>query len=136
MNLKCLKKLRLKSFDESERPWHVHLDSLSDHADLSSIYLGGKLNNLQLVSKFLENLIELTLSASGLVDDPMQTLEKPPKLKILRLYSKSFTGKRIYGLLFKGISEVTSAKVVGVGESRAMGYEGRIVSYFFYFNFY
>ncbi|WCJ41328.1 Disease resistance protein (CC-NBS-LRR class) family [Euphorbia peplus] len=95
MNLKCLKKLRLKSFDESEQPWDLHLDSLSDHTDLSSIYLVGKLKNQQLVSKFPQNLIELTLSASGLLDDPMQTLFKLPRLKILRLYSKSFIGKRM-----------------------------------------
>ncbi|WCJ41312.1 Disease resistance protein (CC-NBS-LRR class) family [Euphorbia peplus] len=95
MKLKCLKKLRLKSFDESERPWHLHLDSLSDHTDLSSVYLVGKLRDQQLVSKFPQNLIELTLSASGLVDDLMQTLDKLPKLKILRLYAKAFTGKRM-----------------------------------------
>ncbi|XP_065865747.1 probable disease resistance RPP8-like protein 2 [Euphorbia lathyris] len=95
MNLKGLEKLRLKSFDESEQPWDLHLDSLSDHTDLSSVHLVGKLKNQQVVSKFPQNLIELTLSASGLVDDPMQTLDKLPKLKILRLYSKSFTGKRM-----------------------------------------
>ncbi|WCJ41315.1 Disease resistance protein (CC-NBS-LRR class) family [Euphorbia peplus] len=69
--------------------------SLSEHTDLSSVYLVGKLKNQQLVSKFNQNLIDLTLSASGLVDDPMKTLDKLPKLKILRLYSKAFTGKRM-----------------------------------------
>ncbi|WCJ41322.1 Disease resistance protein (CC-NBS-LRR class) family [Euphorbia peplus] len=96
MNLKCLEKLRLKSFDESEQPWDLHLESLSDHTHLSSVYLVGKLKNQQLVSKFPQNLIELTLSASGLEDDPMQTLDKLPELKILRLYSKAFSGTRMF----------------------------------------
>ncbi|WCJ41323.1 NB-ARC domain-containing disease resistance protein [Euphorbia peplus] len=95
MNLKGLKKLRLKSFDESEKPWILHLESLSDHSELTSVYLAGELKNRQLESKFPQNLIELTLSASRLANDPMQTLDKLQKLRILRLFSRSFTGKKM-----------------------------------------
>ncbi|XP_021652379.2 disease resistance protein RPP8 isoform X2 [Hevea brasiliensis] len=93
--LKHLQSLRLKSFDESGLPWDLHLRSLSGHVDLSNIYLVGKLKNQQLVSELPGSLIELTLSASGLVEDPMQTLDKLPNLRILRLFSRSFMGKKM-----------------------------------------
>ncbi|KAF2322079.1 hypothetical protein GH714_006361 [Hevea brasiliensis] len=65
------------------------------HLRSLSIYLTGKLKNQHLVSEFPQNLIELTLSASGLVEDPMQILDKLPKLQILILMSKSFAGKKM-----------------------------------------
>ncbi|EEF32896.1 ATP binding protein, putative [Ricinus communis] len=95
LSLKGLQSLRLKSFDESNKPWNLHLDSLSGHVDLCSIYLAGKLKNQHLISEFPKNLIELTLSASGLVEDPMQALDKLPNLKIVILLLGSFIGKRM-----------------------------------------
>ncbi|KAF2322088.1 hypothetical protein GH714_006489 [Hevea brasiliensis] len=94
-NLKNLRSLMLKSFDELNQPWDLHLESLSSHVDLTSIYLTGKLKNQHLVSEFPQNLVELTLSASGLAEDPMQILDKLPNLQILILMSKSFTGKKM-----------------------------------------
>ncbi|KAF2322072.1 hypothetical protein GH714_006214 [Hevea brasiliensis] len=61
----------------------------------SPAYMTGKLRNQHLVSEFPQNLIELTLSASGLVEDPMQILDKLPKLHILILMSRSFVGKKM-----------------------------------------
>ncbi|XP_050207300.2 probable disease resistance RPP8-like protein 2 [Mercurialis annua] len=96
MNLKCLQSLRLKSYDETGQPWDIHLGSLLDHTDLSDVYLVGKLQNQQLLSKFPINLIELTLSGSELAeDDPMQILDKLPNLRILRLLARSFVGKKM-----------------------------------------
>ncbi|XP_058004337.1 disease resistance protein RPP8-like [Hevea brasiliensis] len=95
-NLKNLRSLMLKSFDELNQPWDLHLESLSSHVDLTSIYLTGKLKNQHLVSEFPQNLVELTLSASGLAEDPMQILDKLPNLQILILMSKSFTGKKMF----------------------------------------
>ncbi|XP_050233496.1 putative inactive disease susceptibility protein LOV1 isoform X2 [Mercurialis annua] len=96
MNLKCLQSLRLKSYDETGQPWDIHLGSLLDHTDLSDVYLVGKLQNQQLLSKFPINLIELTLSGSELAeDDPMQILDKLPNLRILRLLARSFIGKKM-----------------------------------------
>ncbi|KDP43875.1 hypothetical protein JCGZ_20885 [Jatropha curcas] len=65
------------------------------NVELSDIYLVGKLKNQDLISKFPQSLTELTLSASGLIDDPMQTLDKLPKLRIVRLFSRSFLGKKM-----------------------------------------
>ncbi|KDP43877.1 hypothetical protein JCGZ_20887 [Jatropha curcas] len=95
VNLKHLQSLRLKSFDESGQPWDVHLQSLSGNVELSDIYLVGKLRNQDLISNFPQSLTEVTLSASGLIEDPMQTLEKLPKLRIVGLFSKSFSGKKM-----------------------------------------
>ncbi|XP_050233480.1 probable disease resistance RPP8-like protein 2 [Mercurialis annua] len=94
-SLRKLQSLRLKSFDESNQPWDLHLQSLVGHVDLTSIYLVGKFKNPQLVSELPKNLMELTLSASGLGEDPMQTLEKLPNLKILILLLGSYTGKKM-----------------------------------------
>ncbi|KAG8644369.1 disease resistance protein RPP8-like [Manihot esculenta] len=95
VKLKQLQCLRLKSFDESGQPWDLQLQSLIEHVKLSNIYLVGKLKNQHLVSELPKSLIELTLSASGLVEDPMQALYKLPNLKIIRLLSKSFIGKKM-----------------------------------------
>ncbi|OAY51870.1 probable disease resistance protein At1g58602 [Manihot esculenta] len=93
--MKHLQYLRLKSFDESGLPWDLYLESLLDHKDLCSLYLVGRLKNQHLVSEFPSNLIELTLSASEIAKDPMQTLDKLPNLRILKLLSRSFTGKKM-----------------------------------------
>ncbi|KAJ9178341.1 hypothetical protein P3X46_010232 [Hevea brasiliensis] len=90
VKLKDLQSLRLKSFDESGQPWDLHLQSLVEHVDLSNIYLVGKLKNQHLVSALPRSLIDLTLSASGLVEDPMQTLAKLPNLRIVRLFFGGF----------------------------------------------
>ncbi|KDP43870.1 hypothetical protein JCGZ_20880 [Jatropha curcas] len=95
LNLKHLQSLRLKSFDESGQPWDLHLQSLSGNVELSDIYLVGKLKNQDLISKFPQSLTELTLSASGLIADPMQSLDKLPNLRIVRLFSRSFSGKKM-----------------------------------------
>ncbi|KAF2300259.1 hypothetical protein GH714_011118 [Hevea brasiliensis] len=95
MNLKHLQYLRLKSYDESGQPWDLYLQTLLNHKDLCSLYLVGKLKNQLLVSELPQSLIELTLSASEMAEDPMQTLDKLPNLTILRLFSRSFTGKKM-----------------------------------------
>ncbi|XP_037491471.1 disease resistance protein RPM1-like [Jatropha curcas] len=97
VNLKHLQSLRLKSFDESGQPWDLHLQALSGNAELSDKYLVGKLKNQDLISKFPQSLTELTLSASGLIDDPMQqcsTVTRLPNLRMLRLFSDHFQERK------------------------------------------
>ncbi|XP_050214488.1 probable disease resistance RPP8-like protein 2 [Mercurialis annua] len=94
-SLKKLQSLRLKSFDESNQPWDLHLQSLVSHVDLTSIYLVGKFKNPHLVSELPKNLMELTLSASDIAEDPMQMLENLPSLKILIFLLGSYTGKKM-----------------------------------------
>ncbi|KAF5735371.1 hypothetical protein HS088_TW15G00873 [Tripterygium wilfordii] len=89
--LEHLQRLRLKSYDQSNQPWELPLKSLSGHSCLTSIYLVGKLKYQSIVSEFPQKIIEITLSASGLTEDPMQMLDKLPNLKFLRLLSKSYT---------------------------------------------
>ena len=96
--LKHLQCLRLKSHDENNQPWHLYWKSLSGHENLSSVYFLGRLNPPSVIKKFPENLIELTLSASKLKEDPMQELGRLPKLRILQLFSESYEGKEMYCL--------------------------------------
>ncbi|KAF8406856.1 hypothetical protein HHK36_005977 [Tetracentron sinense] len=90
--LKYLRSLRLKSTNDSGRPADLHLKSLSGLEDLSNIYMLGKLNQLFRAHEFPRSVTRLTLSASELPVDPMPTLEKLPNLRILELFSGSFTG--------------------------------------------
>ena len=94
-DLRELQSLRLKSHDENNQPWDLYLDSLLENKNLSSVYLLGRLKTPTVISRFPENLIELTLSASALTDDddPMQQLANLPKLRILQLFSESYVGK-------------------------------------------
>ncbi|CAL5414097.1 unnamed protein product [Camellia sinensis] len=90
-----LQYLRLKSFDKHGQPWFLPLKPLSAHTNLSSIYLLGLIEEKFLVYGLPWALTELTLSASGLKEDPMRTLKNLPNLRILRLFSKSFIGKHM-----------------------------------------
>ncbi|XP_016445542.2 putative disease resistance protein At1g59780 [Nicotiana tabacum] len=96
LELKQLESLRLKSFDEHGNPSTLYLKPLSSLTSLSTIYLLGKLKYPSVISGFPTNLIDLTLSASELQDDPMPALENLRKLIILRFYSKSSTCKSMH----------------------------------------
>ncbi|KAL3812920.1 hypothetical protein ACJIZ3_014188 [Penstemon smallii] len=87
-NLSSLESLRLKSRDKNGDPSYLHLSPLTNHQNLSTVYLLGKLKP-SVVYGFPSNLIDVTLSSSELGFDPMSYLEKLPKLVILRLLSKS-----------------------------------------------
>ncbi|KAA8548379.1 hypothetical protein F0562_000063 [Nyssa sinensis] len=95
LKLKHLQSLRLKSYNELGEPGYLPLPNLTEHSSLSSIYLLGRLENPHVVSNFPENIIEVTLSASRLAEEPMQRLKELRKLRILRLFSKSYTGKNM-----------------------------------------
>ncbi|KAM7489734.1 hypothetical protein LguiB_027218 [Lonicera macranthoides] len=90
--LKKLQSLRLKSLDEPNQPLDLHLKPLKGHTNLSTIYLLGRISNEFVASGLPMALTDLTLSGSGLKEDPMQTLEKLPSLKILRLLGDTFIG--------------------------------------------
>ena len=93
--LKHLQSLRMKSHDENNQPWDLHLQSLLGHTNLSSIYFLGRPKTPFVISKFPENLIEITLPASALSEDPMQKLDRLLKLRILQLFSESYVGKKM-----------------------------------------
>ncbi|RVW73485.1 hypothetical protein CK203_057935 [Vitis vinifera] len=67
---------------ENNQPWDLELKPLVSLVNLSYIYLLGRLRNPSIMSQFPYSLIDLTLSASGLVEDPMQSLDKLPNLRI------------------------------------------------------
>ena len=93
---KQLRSLRLKSIDENNQPWDLELKPLVSLVNLSYIYLLGRLKNPSIMSQFPYSLIDLTLSASGLVEDPMQSLDKLPNLRSLKLLAKSYLGKNMH----------------------------------------
>ncbi|KAM7486832.1 hypothetical protein LguiA_002841 [Lonicera macranthoides] len=94
--LKKLQSLRLKSLDEPNQPLDLHLKPLKGHTNLSTIYLLGRISNEFVASGLPMALTDLTLSGSGLKEDPMQALEKLPSLKILRLLGDTFIGTHMH----------------------------------------
>ncbi|KAL6342577.1 hypothetical protein AAG906_012434 [Vitis piasezkii] len=93
LKLNQLRSLRLKSIDQNNQPWDLELKPLVSLVNLSYIYLLGRLRNPSVMSQFPYSLIDLTLSASGLVEDPMRLLDKLPNLRSLKLLAKSYLGK-------------------------------------------
>ena len=98
LKLNQLRSLRLKSIDKNNQPWELELKPLVSLVNLSYIYLLGRLRNPSM-SQFPYSLIDLTLSGSGLVEDPMRSLEKLPNLRSLKLLAKSYLGKKMVCLL-------------------------------------
>ena len=92
LKLNQLKALKLKSIDEMGRPQDLKATFLLGLENLSNLYLFGKLENTS-INRLPQSLTDLTLSASGLLDDPMPALEKLKMLERLSLYSGSYTGK-------------------------------------------
>nr|XP_023908345.1 disease resistance protein RPP8-like [Quercus suber] len=70
LKLKQLKTLKLKSIDEMSRPQDLKATFLLGLENLSNLYLFGKLENTS-INRLPQSLTDLTLSASGLLDDPM-----------------------------------------------------------------
>ncbi|KAJ9701550.1 hypothetical protein PVL29_006773 [Vitis rotundifolia] len=95
LKLNQLRSLRLKSIDKSNQPWDLELKPLVGHVNLSRIYLLGRLKNPSIISQFPYSLIDLTLSGSGLAEDPMQSLDELPNLRSLKLFAKSYLGKNM-----------------------------------------
>jgi hypothetical protein len=91
--LEHLQSLRLKSRDEQGKPWMLRLKSFQNNVDLTDMYLLGILRSSSILSQFPQSLIELTLSHSKLMEDPLQILEAFPNLRTLCLHADSYIGK-------------------------------------------
>ncbi|PON88933.1 NB-ARC domain, LRR domain containing protein [Trema orientale] len=89
-----LQTLRLRSTAKTNEAQKLLL-RLSDLKNLSSIELFGMPLDPALVHQLPKKLTELTLSASGLLEDPMLELGKLSNLKILCFYSDSYKGKQM-----------------------------------------
>ena len=85
LKLNHLQSLRLTSNDEENQPWDLDLKPLSNHVKLSTVYWLGRLKNPSVIFEFPNSLTVLTLSWSGLAEDPMQKLDKLPNRRVLRL---------------------------------------------------
>nr|POE90715.1 putative disease resistance rpp13-like protein 3 [Quercus suber] len=93
----------------------LYLENISELNNLSSLYLFGKLEDQSIKSLFTNTdyfcLSDLTLSASGLKEDPMPTLGSLPKLKSLsNFHLGSFKGKEMV-CLGKGFPELLVLKL-------------------------
>ncbi|XWS37209.1 hypothetical protein CRYUN_Cryun19dG0023600 [Craigia yunnanensis] len=67
----------------------------SSHIYLNKLYLGGFMHKLFDVQGFPPNLTELTLHCSFLMEDPMETLEKLPSLRVLKVKHSAYVGKQM-----------------------------------------
>ena len=95
VQLTRLQSLKLKSIDELGKPRSLEMNDLSTLENLSSLYLFGKLVRIININKLPGRLTDLTLSASGLLQDPMKELEQLSHLKSLSFYSHSYAGTRL-----------------------------------------
>ena len=111
--LKYLESLRLRSVDENGDAQDLRLDDLSALKKLSRLYLFGKLKIHSIKNLFPDTLSDLTLSASGLEDDPMPTLGKLDSLKSLCFYFDSYKGKR---MVCQGFSQLQVLKLWNLKE--------------------
>ncbi|CAK9160928.1 unnamed protein product [Ilex paraguariensis] len=62
---------------------------------LTKLHMRGGIRNLPIPREFPPNLCQLTLNHSFLIQDPMEILEKLPKLLILKLKAYSFKGSKL-----------------------------------------
>lgn len=93
--LTTLQSLKLVCLENVEKQ---ELSNIKKHYMLNDLYLKGRLlpqKSEQLSHFFPPSLRKLTLSLSGIEDDPMQILGKLPHLNILRLFADSYTGEKI-----------------------------------------
>ncbi|KAL5583644.1 hypothetical protein UlMin_016086 [Ulmus minor] len=90
-----LKSLSLRSINHSGETLDLILGSVSLLNNLNSLYLFGKLNMLCIDEPpmSLTRLSELTLSATGLTEDPMPKLGKLLNLKFLSFFKDSYKEK-------------------------------------------
>ncbi|KAK7349299.1 hypothetical protein VNO77_06559 [Canavalia gladiata] len=95
VQLNQLHSLRLRSVNEIGGPEKLTMYNMSRMENLSSFQLFGELEHKLRMSRLPQNLTDLTLSASKLLDDPMPELQNLPKLKSLCFYANSYIGKRM-----------------------------------------
>ncbi|PON88917.1 NB-ARC domain, LRR domain containing protein [Trema orientale] len=97
VNLTHLRVLRLRSINKKGEAQCLKLRPLSNLKQLTTLYLLGKLEQPSaFVSELPESLTELTLSATGLSEDPMPKLgSKLLGIKYLSFLSDSFEGTRM-----------------------------------------
>ncbi|XP_057976193.1 disease resistance protein RPP13-like isoform X2 [Malania oleifera] len=95
MGLTNLESLRLRSKDEHGRPSDLVLQPFSMLCLLSNLHLLGRFRRPLHDLKLPQSLRILTLSMSQLEEDPMPILERLPNLSILRLFARSYVGKKM-----------------------------------------
>ena len=88
-----LQTLKLKSRDPFGQPVELVLAPTKEHRTLSNLYLFGEISKEDYIRNDPRNLRTLTLSMSGLKEDPMPVLGKLlPQLNTLRLFARSYVG--------------------------------------------
>ena len=69
------------------------LSPMKDHQSLSKLLLSGEIKDQ--IGNLPRNLNILTLSRSGLTEDPMRVLGKLPQLRVLNLFAESYLGQEM-----------------------------------------
>lgn len=93
LKLPKLESLKLRSRDLFGQPSDLDLRDIKEVNKLWDLYLLGGLPRQESLTLLPQNLKILTLSMSGLVNDPMQELGKLESLEILNLFAGSCTGQ-------------------------------------------
>ncbi|XP_057467388.1 toMV susceptible protein tm-2-like [Actinidia eriantha] len=76
-------------------PYHIIDFNLHCYENLFRLHLKGRMTELPEYDKLPQNLTKLTLVGTWLEADPMDTLKKLPKLKILKFCVLSYIGKKM-----------------------------------------
>ncbi|GFY96341.1 hypothetical protein Acr_11g0006470 [Actinidia rufa] len=93
-NLTSLRKLAIKaSMDFSSLSWSPL--NLPRCENLHKLSLGVYMKNFPELDELFPNLAKLSLKFTELVQSPLETLKKLPKLKILKLGERSYEGRQI-----------------------------------------
>lgn len=93
LKLPKLESLKLRSRDLFGQPSGLDLRDIKELNELADLYLLGGLPRQESLTLLPRNLKILTLSMSGLINDPMQELGKLESLEILNLFAGSCTGQ-------------------------------------------
>ncbi|KAJ7970488.1 Disease resistance protein [Quillaja saponaria] len=99
-HLKDLKSLRLRSVDEYGLPSNLELGDMREHSELTDLYLLGVLPKALNLEQLPKGLRVLTLSVSNLTEDPMPILGNMGFLNVLKLYGRSYLGKKMTCLAY------------------------------------
>ena len=89
-----LQSLRLSSRDPFGQALDIELSFIEDQQSLSNLNLFGTIKGHK-IGKLPRNLQILTLSMSGLIEDPMLVLGELPQLITLRLLAGSYAGSEM-----------------------------------------
>lgn len=117
--LKILESLKLKSIDKKRELQDLKLQFIPTLKKLSRLHLFGKIVDQRIIKHLPQSLTHLTLSGSGIIDDPMPTLGTLNNLISLSFYSGSYQGRSMECLM-NGFPKLLVLKLCNLGNLKIL----------------